>query len=82
MRTWTTTVTLASYVLLCLEEYSRSPPSQYGNIDEQLVVVAEQLGSIPELQDGFDGIGFSQGTSVTVFPKTIAELAVLSIFHM
>ncbi|KAF9227294.1 palmitoyl-protein thioesterase [Gyrodon lividus] len=33
----------------------------YGNIDEQLVLVAEQLSSIPELSRGFDAVGFSQG---------------------
>lgn len=33
----------------------------FGNINEQLEVVAEQLQGIPELRDGFDAIGFSQG---------------------
>ncbi|KAF8844414.1 alpha/beta-hydrolase [Paxillus ammoniavirescens] len=33
----------------------------YGNVDQQLVLVAEQLSSIPELSRGFDAIGFSQG---------------------
>ncbi|KXN90178.1 Palmitoyl-protein thioesterase 1 [Leucoagaricus sp. SymC.cos] len=33
----------------------------YGNIDEQLEFVAEQLASIPELRSGFDAVGFSQG---------------------
>ncbi|KAH6914175.1 palmitoyl-protein thioesterase [Coprinopsis sp. MPI-PUGE-AT-0042] len=33
----------------------------YGNVDEQVALVAEQLSSIPELQEGFDAIGFSQG---------------------
>lgn len=35
--------------------------SQYGNVDQQLAIVAEQLTSIPELGRGFDAIGFSQG---------------------
>ncbi|KAF9241649.1 Alpha/Beta hydrolase protein [Melanogaster broomeanus] len=33
----------------------------YGNVDEQLAFVTEQLASIPELSRGFDAIGFSQG---------------------
>ncbi|KIK98645.1 hypothetical protein PAXRUDRAFT_823618 [Paxillus rubicundulus Ve08.2h10] len=33
----------------------------YGNVDQQLVLVTEQLSSIPELSRGFDAIGFSQG---------------------
>ncbi|KAG9316676.1 Alpha/Beta hydrolase protein [Chiua virens] len=33
----------------------------YGNVNEQLAIVAEQLNSIPELSRGFDAIGFSQG---------------------
>nr|GAT57761.1 palmitoyl-protein thioesterase [Mycena chlorophos] len=34
----------------------------YGNVHEQLqLVVSDQLTTIPELQDGFDAIGFSQG---------------------
>ncbi|KAF8518754.1 alpha/beta-hydrolase, partial [Gautieria morchelliformis] len=33
----------------------------FGNVDEQLTGVAEQLADVPELQGGFDGIGFSQG---------------------
>ncbi|KAF9559868.1 alpha/beta-hydrolase [Agrocybe pediades] len=33
----------------------------YGNVDQQVDFVAAQLASIPELQGGFDGIGFSQG---------------------
>ncbi|KAF8134627.1 Alpha/Beta hydrolase protein [Boletus edulis] len=33
----------------------------YGNVDQQLVMVTEQLSSIPELSRGFDAIGFSQG---------------------
>lgn len=34
---------------------------QYGNVNEQVALVADQIASIPELQDGFDAIGFSQG---------------------
>ncbi|KIY46181.1 alpha/beta-hydrolase [Fistulina hepatica ATCC 64428] len=33
----------------------------YGNVDEQIAFAAVQLAAIPELQDGFDAIGFSQG---------------------
>lgn len=33
----------------------------YGNVNVQLEQVAEQLAGIPELQNGFDAIGFSQG---------------------
>lgn len=33
----------------------------YGNINEQLEIVTQQLVSIPELQRGFDAVGFSQG---------------------
>ncbi|KAJ3713399.1 palmitoyl-protein thioesterase [Lentinula raphanica] len=33
----------------------------YGNVNEQLDLVANQLATIPELEHGFDAIGFSQG---------------------
>ncbi|KAJ6593677.1 Alpha/Beta hydrolase protein [Mycena capillaripes] len=33
----------------------------YGNVNEQVQLVSEQLAAIPELEDGFDAIGFSQG---------------------
>jgi palmitoyl-protein thioesterase len=33
----------------------------YGNIDDQVEQVAEQLKDVPELSGGFDAIGFSQG---------------------
>ncbi|KAF8556342.1 palmitoyl-protein thioesterase [Imleria badia] len=33
----------------------------YGNVDQQLAIVAEQFASIPELSRGFDAMGFSQG---------------------
>lgn len=35
--------------------------SQYGNVNQQLELVAEQLSSVEELGAGFDAIGFSQG---------------------
>ena len=38
-------------------------PEQYGNVNSQIKLVAEQLSSIPELKDGFDAIGLSQGQS-------------------
>lgn len=34
---------------------------QYGNVNSQVDMVNEQLNNIPELKDGFDAIGFSQG---------------------
>ncbi|KAF9071026.1 palmitoyl-protein thioesterase [Rhodocollybia butyracea] len=34
----------------------------YGNVNQQIEFVASQLAAIPELNDGFDGIGFSQGS--------------------
>jgi palmitoyl-protein thioesterase len=33
----------------------------YGNVDEQVELVARQLKGLPLLSDGFDAIGFSQG---------------------
>ncbi|OJT12747.1 Palmitoyl-protein thioesterase 1 [Trametes pubescens] len=33
----------------------------FGNVNEQISTVAEQLASVIELQGGFDAIGFSQG---------------------
>ncbi|KAI0321188.1 Alpha/Beta hydrolase protein [Amylostereum chailletii] len=33
----------------------------YGNLDDQLPLVAAQLATVPELSVGFDAIGFSQG---------------------
>ncbi|KAF7428436.1 hypothetical protein PC9H_007660 [Pleurotus ostreatus] len=33
----------------------------YGNVNSQVDMVNEQLNDIPELKDGFDAIGFSQG---------------------
>lgn len=32
----------------------------FGRIDQQVDLVCEKLGQIPELQDGFNAIGFSQ----------------------
>ncbi len=34
---------------------------QYGNVNSQVDMVNGQLSAIPELNDGFDAIGFSQG---------------------
>jgi hypothetical protein len=36
---------------------------QFGNVNEQVDFVAEQLRNVTELSDGFDAVGFSQGTS-------------------
>ncbi|KAI5889769.1 alpha/beta-hydrolase [Schizophyllum commune H4-8] len=33
----------------------------HGNVNAQLGLVADELSAIPELEDGFDAIGFSQG---------------------
>jgi palmitoyl-protein thioesterase len=33
----------------------------YGNVDEQVELVAQQLKDVPQLSGGFDAIGFSQG---------------------
>lgn len=33
---------------------------QFGNVNEQIDFVAEQIANITELEDGFDAIGFSQ----------------------
>jgi len=33
----------------------------YGNVNEQIQFAADQLNAIPQLQGGFDAIGFSQG---------------------
>ncbi|CAK5281414.1 unnamed protein product [Mycena citricolor] len=33
----------------------------YGNVNEQIELVSDQLAAIPELKGGFDAIGFSQG---------------------
>ncbi|KAF8629203.1 hypothetical protein AX17_005788 [Amanita inopinata Kibby_2008] len=33
----------------------------YGNVNEQIQLVANQLATIPQLQNGFDAVGFSQG---------------------
>ncbi|KIL68909.1 hypothetical protein M378DRAFT_70621 [Amanita muscaria Koide BX008] len=33
----------------------------YGNVNEQIQFAADQLAAIPQLQQGFDAIGFSQG---------------------
>jgi len=35
--------------------------TMYGNVNEQIDTVAAQLSDIPELANGFDAIGFSQG---------------------
>lgn len=38
---------------------------QYGNVDEQVAFVHEQLNNVTELRHGFDAIGFSQGTAAS-----------------
>ncbi|KAG8754506.1 hypothetical protein FRC14_005009 [Serendipita sp. 396] len=37
------------------------PTVLFGNVNEQIAQVAEQISSIPELESGFDAMGFSQG---------------------
>ena len=34
---------------------------QYGSVNDQIDLVAEQIANITELKDGFDAIGLSQG---------------------
>ena len=34
---------------------------KYGNIDDQVELVAQQLKHLPQLSGGFDAMGFSQG---------------------
>lgn len=41
--------------------YVPDAPRQYGNVNQQLELVAEQLSHVDELSAGFDTIGFSQG---------------------
>lgn len=43
------------------DEVSQLLNTQYGNVNEQLELVANQLAAIPELKSGFDAIGLSQG---------------------
>ncbi|KAL1748597.1 Alpha/Beta hydrolase protein [Schizophyllum fasciatum] len=45
----------------------------YGNVDVQLDVVFRQLSSVPELEHGFDAIGFSQGESSGMFLRAYVE---------
>src|ERR1700742_3290679 len=45
--------------------YLHTTHEQYGNIDDQVELVAEQLQDLPELSGGFDAIGFSQGSYQT-----------------
>lgn len=50
------------YFVFCRAVYSLY--FQYGNVNSQVELVADQLANIPELQDGFDAIGFSQGMEI------------------
>jgi hypothetical protein len=34
---------------------------KYGNVNDQVEFAAQQLAAIPELADGFDAMGLSQG---------------------
>ena len=38
---------------------------QFGNVDEQVELVARQLQDVRQLSGGFDAIGFSQGSYYT-----------------
>lgn len=42
---------------------------QYGNVDDQVELVAAQLKAVSELSGGFDAIGFSQGSYDVSFPR-------------
>lgn len=44
---------------------------KYGNVNEQIVIAAEQLAGIEELQGGFDAIGFSQGMLLRTYTLTL-----------
>ncbi|KAK9374901.1 Alpha/Beta hydrolase protein [Lipomyces chichibuensis] len=48
-------------VYLNRESSQDSKESLLGKLDDQLALVCDQLASIPELEHGFDGLGFSQG---------------------
>lgn len=50
-----------SYCLRSAEYHTHNALEQFGNVNEQVANVSLQLGSVPELQGGFDAIGFSQG---------------------
>ena len=39
---------------------------QFGNVDEQVELVAQQLKDIRKLSGGFDAIGFSQGSYIVI----------------
>lgn len=53
---------------VCLKLYSISIHTylnsllQFGNVNEQVEFVFQQIANITELKDGFDALGFSQGT--------------------
>lgn len=49
-------------------------PSQYGNVNEQIAKVAEQIASIEELRDGFDAMGLSQGMYMYFIPALLNGL--------
>jgi hypothetical protein len=42
---------------LCLHKIRE----QFGNVDDQVELVAQQLKHLPQLSEGFDAMGFSQG---------------------
>lgn len=46
----------------------------FGRIDQQVDLVCEKLGQIPELQDGFNAIGFSQVFSLLllILPSSLS----------
>ncbi|KAK9239404.1 Alpha/Beta hydrolase protein [Lipomyces kononenkoae] len=48
-------------VYLNSESSEDSKQSLMGRVDDQIASVCDQLASIPELERGFDGLGFSQG---------------------
>ena len=53
--------TLLLFLPMTLVGLHSNPAIQYGNINEQVELVARQLKDVPSLSDGFDAIGFSQG---------------------
>ena len=46
----------------CFVLLTHESTGQFGNVDEQVELVSQQLKDICKLSGGFDAIGFSQGS--------------------
>lgn len=57
---------------ILIHYYKLSVWFQFGNVNEQVAQVAEQIAAIEELQGGFDAMGFSQG--ILLFPLQALNL--------